>query len=100
MAVKSSSSLKLSDGEAVTRASDNRNPTDEQSNDGIDQGDDSDKKQFVPMKKGRIKKVKSKNSSSALSTAGELLKKLLIMTQQHNLCLFSRRKISELVSMN
>ena len=77
MAVESSSSLQLSDGEAVTRASDNRTPTDEQSNDGIDQGDDSDKKQFVPIKKGRRKKVKSQNSSSALSTAVELFEKVV-----------------------
>ena len=84
MAVESSSSLQLSDGEAVLTASDNRTPTDEQSSDGIDQGDDSDKKQFVPIKKGRRKKVKSQNSSSALSTAVELLKKLVIMTQQHS----------------
>ena len=72
MAVESSSSLQLSDGEAVKRASDNRTPTDEQSSDGIDQGDESDKRQFVPIKKGRRKKVKSQNSSIALSTAVEL----------------------------
>ena len=72
MAVESSSSLQLSDGEPVKRASDNRTPTDEQSSDGIDQGDDPDKKQFVPIRKGRRKKVKSQNSSSALSTAVEL----------------------------
>ena len=77
MAVESSSSLQLSDGEAVKRASDNRTPTDEQSSDGIDQGDDSDKKQFVPVKKGRRKKVKSQNSSSALSTAVELFEKVV-----------------------
>ena len=71
MAVESSSSLQLSDGEAVKRASDNRTPTDEQSSDGIDRSDDSDKKQFVPIK-GRRKKVKSQNSSIALSTAVEL----------------------------
>lgn len=71
MAVESSS-LQLSDGEAVKRASENRTPTDEQSSDGIDQGDDSDKRQFVPIKKGRRKKVKSQNSSIALSTAVEL----------------------------
>ena len=77
MAVESSSSLQLSDGEAVKRASDNRTPTDEQSSDGIDQGDDSDKKQFVPIKKGTRKKVKSQNSSSALSTAVELFEKVV-----------------------
>jgi len=63
MAVESSSSLQLSDREPVKRASDNRTPTDEQSSDSIDQGDDSDKKQFVPLRKGRSKKVKSQNSS-------------------------------------
>ena len=77
MSVESSSSLQLSDGEAVKRASDNRTPTDEQSSDGIDQGDDSDKKQFVPIKKGTRKKVKSQNSSSALSTAVELFEKVV-----------------------
>ena len=77
MAVESSSSLQLSDGEAVKRASDNRTPTDEQSSDGIDQGDDSDKKQFVPIKKGGRKKVKSQNSSSTLSTAVELFEKVV-----------------------
>ena len=77
MAVESSSSLQLSDGEPVKRASDNRTPTDEQSSDGLDQGDDSDKKQFVPIRKGRRKKVKSQNSSSALSTAVELFEKVV-----------------------
>ena len=77
MAVESSSSLPLSDGEPVKRASDNRTPTDEQSSDSIDQGDDSDKKQFVPIRKGRSKKVKSQNSSSALSTAVELFEKVV-----------------------
>ena len=77
MAVESSSSLQLSDGELVKRASDNRAPTDEQSSDGFDQGDDSDKKQFVPIRKGRRKKVKSQNSSSALSTAVELFEKVV-----------------------
>ena len=77
MAVESSSSLQLSDGEAVKRGSDNRTPTDEQSSDGIDQGDDCDKKQFVPVKKGRRKKVKSQNSSSVLSTAVELFEKVV-----------------------
>ena len=76
MAVESSSSLQLSDGEAVKRASDNRTPTDEQSSDSIDQGDDSDKKQFVPIKKGTRKKVKSQNSS-ALSTAVELFENVV-----------------------
>ena len=77
MAVESSLSLQLSDGELVKRASDNRAPTDEQSSDGFDQGDDSDKKQFVPIRKGRRKKVKSQNSSSALSTAVELFEKVV-----------------------
>ena len=61
----------------MKRASDNRTPTDEQSSDGFDQGDDSDKKQFVPIRKGRRKKVKSQNSSSALSTAVELFEKVV-----------------------
>ena len=73
----SDGSLQLSDGELVKRASDNRAPTDEQSSDGFDQGDDSDKKQFVPIRKGRRKKVKSQNSSSALSTAVELFEKVV-----------------------
>ena len=77
MAVESSSSLQLSDGEPVKRASDNRTPTDEQSSDGLDQGDDSDKKQFVPIRKGRRRKVKSQKSSSALSTAVELFEKFV-----------------------
>ena len=77
MVVESSSSLQLSDGEPVKRASDNRTPTDEQSSDGFDQDDDSDKKQFVPIRKGRRKKVKSQNSSSALSTAVELFEKVV-----------------------
>ena len=77
MAVESSSSLQLSDGEPVKRASDNRTPTDEISGDGIDQGEDSDKKQFVPIRKGKRKKVKSQNSSSALSTAVELFEKVV-----------------------
>ena len=77
MAIESSSSLQLSDGEAVKRGSDNRTPTDEQSRDGIDQGDDCDKKQFVPIKKGRRKKVKSQNASSVLSTAVELFEKVV-----------------------
>ena len=55
MAVEYSSSLQQSDGEAVKRASDSRIATDEQSSDGFDQGDESDKKQFVPIKKGRTK---------------------------------------------
>ena len=76
MAVESSSSLQLSDGEPVKRASDNRTPTDEQSSDGLDQGDDSDKKQFVPIRKGRRKKVKSQNSSSAVTTV-ELFEKVV-----------------------
>ena len=73
----SDGSLQLSDGELVKRASDNRAPTDEQSSDGFHQGDDSDKKQFVPIRKGRRKKVKSQNSSSALSTAVELFEKVV-----------------------
>ena len=77
MAVEPSLSLQLSDGEPVKRASDNRAPTDEQSSDGFHQGDDSDKKQFVPIRKGRRKKVKSQNSSSALSTAVELFEKVV-----------------------
>ena len=77
MAVESSSSLQLSNGEAVKRASDNRTPTDEQSSDGFDLGDESDKKQFVPIKKVRTKNVKSQNSSSALSTAVELFEKVV-----------------------
>lgn len=77
MAVDSSSSLHLSDGEPVKRASDNRTPTDEESSDIIDQGDNSDKKQFVPIRKGGRKKVKSQNSSSALSTAMELFEKVV-----------------------
>ena len=77
MAIESSSSLQLSDGEAVKRGSDNRTPTDEQSSDGIDKGDDCDKKQFVPIKKGRRKKVKSQNASSVLSTAVELFEKVV-----------------------
>ena len=68
MAVEPSLSLQLSDGEPVKRASDNRTPTEEQSSDGFNQGDDSDKKQFVLIRKGRRKKVKSQKSSSALST--------------------------------
>ena len=82
MAVESSLSLQLSDGEPVKRASDNRAPTDEQSSDGFHQGDDSDKKQFVPIRKGRRKKVKSQNSSSALSTAVELFEKVVEPTTQ------------------
>ena len=77
MAVESSSSLQLSDGEPVKRASDNRTPTDEQSSDGFHQGDDSDKKQFLPIRKGRKKKVKSQNSYSALSTAVALFEKVV-----------------------
>ncbi|CAH3040189.1 unnamed protein product, partial [Pocillopora meandrina] len=65
MAVESSSSLQLSDGEPVKRASDNRTPTDEQSSDGLDQG------------RVEEKKVKSQNSSSALSTAVELFEKVV-----------------------
>ena len=77
MAVESSSSLQLSDGESVKRASDNRTSTDEQSSDGFHQGDDSDKKQFLPIRKGRKKKVKSQNSYSALSTAVALFEKVV-----------------------
>ena len=73
----SDGSLQLSDGELVKRASDNRAPTDEQSSDGFHQGDDSDKKQFVPIRKGRRRKVKSQKSSSALSTAVELFEKFV-----------------------
>ena len=53
MAVESSSSLRLSDGDPVKRASD------EQSSDGIDQGDDSGKKHFVPLTEGREEERKT-----------------------------------------
>jgi len=98
MAVEFSSSLQLSGGEAEKTASDNRTPTDEHSS--IDQGDDSDKKQFVPIKKGGRNKVKSKDSSIVFSTAVELFEKVVKNAQQQSLCLSSRRKISELMSMN
>ena len=81
MAVESSSSLQLSDGEPVERASDNRTPTDQQSTDSIYQGDDFDEKQFMPIRKGGGKKVKCQNSSSALSTALELFEKVDPTTQ-------------------
>lgn len=82
MAVESSSSLQLSDGEPVKRASDNRTPTDEQSGDGLDQGDDSDKKQFVHIRKGRKSNLRTLLALCPLLWS--FLKKWLIMTQQHS----------------
>ena len=70
MAVESSSSLRLSDGDPVKRSSD------EQSSDGIDQGDDSGKKHFVPLRKGGRKKDKSQSFSRFFSTTVELFEKV------------------------
>lgn len=62
--------------------------------------DDSDKKQFMPTMKNRTKKVKSQNSSSVLSTAVEVFEKVVNDDPTTQLVFFSRRKISELVSMS
>lgn len=76
MAVESSSSLQLSDGEMRKRASDTGTPTEELSTDGTEQDDDSDKKQFVPIKKSGRKKTKS-GKDTALTTAVELFQKFV-----------------------